>query len=57
MIFVPRSGVAMANDAVEQYIRNMLPFGIGLAAFLVIQLATPLAGDSALWASVASLLV
>lgn len=40
-----------------KYRRTVLPFGIGLAAFLAIQLATPLAGDSALWASVASLLV
>lgn len=30
IIFVPKTGVAMANQAVAQYIRNMLPFDVGL---------------------------
>ena len=33
VIFVPRTGIAVANDRVEQYIRNMLPtaFGFGIS--------------------------
>ncbi len=33
IVFVPKSGIAVANDAIEQYIRNLLPFGLGVGAY------------------------
>jgi hypothetical protein len=33
LIFIPKTGVARANLWVEQYIRNMLPFGSPVRPF------------------------
>jgi protein involved in polysaccharide export with SLBB domain len=36
VIFVPKTGVALANEAVEHYIRKMLPFDVGIGASYIL---------------------